>query len=112
MKNITSTRIYKHIQLVIIVGLVTGIALSHVDIKAFIPSTEAIVYVKPESKDTSCDINCEIEQRTHRIFEENKDKYMEQARLDALVEMKDYLLSQIDNSPYVDYQAMSEKYGY
>lgn len=102
----------KHLQLLIIIGLVLGIVGARFDVLQYLPSAEAVTYTQSTVIEVGCDVNCEIEQRTQRIFEEKKNQYLEQARLDALVEMKDYIISQLDNSPYVDYQAMAEEYGY
>lgn len=109
MSNITSTWTYQHIQLVIIIGLCVGIVGAHFHFDMSVPKAEAVTYQRDANV---CDLECEIVERTQRIFEDNKQSYMEQARLDALVEIRNVLLDKIDESPYIDYDAMSEKYGY
>ena len=101
----------KHIQSLIIIGLVLGIVGTHYDVLQYLPTAQAVTYVKEETK--TCDpIDCKIEELTLKIFEANKNNYLEQARLDAISELNKVLGSKIDNSPYVDYQAMAEEYGY
>lgn len=112
MKTITKIRNswpYRHIQLVIIIGLLLGISIPHFKIDVFWIKAEAVVYERPQEE--VCDLDCEIEKRTLRIFEEQKDIYLEKSRLEALEEMRQVIFSKIDNSPYVDYAQIAE-YGY
>ena len=111
MTKIKTTWTYRNLQLIIIFGLVLGIYIeSQGGVNAFIPPAKAeLTYQKEE---TICDLDCEILRKTHEIYEDKKDENMEEARLEALVQMRDVLLEKIDNSPYVDYQAMQQKYGY
>lgn len=112
IKRIKSTWTYRNIQLLIIVGLVTGIALeSQNGLNMILPQADAeLSYEKEEAP--ICDLDCEIKARTIKIFEENREVNMEEARLDALVEMRDVLVDKIGESPYYDYDATKEKYGY
>lgn len=114
MYNIKTSWVYENILYIIIAGLVTGIAIEWVVLAGGIklPEVHAEALVYEKKAEMVCDLDCEIVERTQRIFEEQKDYYMEQARLEALVEMRDVLIGKMDNSPYVDYQAMQEKYGY
>lgn len=102
---------YRHIQLIVIIGLILGIYLSTLDLDNIMPADNAtLVYVKAES--VPCDLDCEILERTTRIFAEKTNIYMEESRLEALSEMRDELVSRLDDSPYYNYASSSEKFGY
>ncbi len=76
-----------------------------------LPLAEAeLTYIKAEVP--ICDLSCEILVSTEKIFDVNYETNMEAARLEALVEMRDILIDKIDESPYYDYQAKKDKYGY
>jgi len=110
MQKIRNSWTVRHFQLVIILGLSVGILFSSFDILSYLPQAEAITYTKEVP--ACLGIDCEIIERSARIFEENKEMYMEQARLDALTEINDVLLDKMDESPYVDYHDMEQKFGY
>lgn len=102
---------YRHIQLIVIIGLILGIYLSTIDLNEIMPADiDNIVYIKAEP--VPCDLDCEILERTNRIFAEKTNIYMEESRLEALSEMRDELVSRLDDSPYYNYASSSEKFGY
>lgn len=114
MYKIKNSWTYKHIQLVIILGLVTGISIKSLQIGSLISEVfaagEEVTYIKEVPK--ICDLDCLIEQKTQERFQANLDTYMEQSRLDAIVDVRDILLSKINESPYIDYKDLEAKYGY
>lgn len=112
INNIKATWTYRNLSRIIIIGLVLGIYIeSQGGLDILIPvEASKLTYTQEKEEIVVCDLDCEIEERTHRIFEENKNTYMEQARLDALVEMRDVLIGKIGDSPYYDYEYMGKKY--
>jgi hypothetical protein len=114
MQTIKNSWTYKHIQFVIILGLVTGIAFESLQVKTVVANALAfdgpIEYVK--EPEIPCDLDCLILAKTNERFAANRSHYMEQSRLEALVDVRDMLISRMDESPYVDYEALKNQYGY
>lgn len=110
---------YRHIQLVIIIGLITGIWLARIDVLSYLPDN-SVEYAKAEviEKDTcpAEDQKCEVNQWAHKraleLYAENKEYDLERYRLEAIVEGRDILLNIMDESEYFDYVGAAEKYGY
>ena len=113
MKTLNNYWTVRNIQLVIILGLIAGIAIQSLDLKQYLPTVEAVTYIQEQ---TACDYKCafdkELVVRTERIYNEQKAHNMEMSRLEALQEMGTVVASQMDNSPYVDYANLAETYGY
>lgn len=110
MQKIRNSWTYRHFQFVIILGLVTGILIQSFGLLDYFPKAEAVTYIKSEPACLS--IDCEILERTARIYEENQDTYKEQARLEAIREINIVLQGKVPESPYVDYEELEEAYGY
>lgn len=112
IQQIRRTWTYNHIELVIIIGLVCGIAIESIGgAAAFtLPTSGTVTYTADPV--AVCDLDCEIVERTQRIYKERHGEYMERARLQALEEMRGVLLEKAGESPYYDYAAMRKKYGY
>ena len=117
MQKIKNSWTYQHIQLVIIMGLVTGIGLARVEFPSLPSNT--VEFVRAQEVEAKCVVDddvCIIDEMLLRFtlehFEENRNNYMEKSRLESMVTVRDVLLSRMDDSPYVNYQALEEKFGY
>ena len=123
MYNIKNTWTYRNIQLIIIAGLVVGIAiqslgLNQLTIKGNMSNTE--VYVKAQTQDNvvcidgddDCIIEQLLEHYTQKQFEDNLEFYWEDARMNAFEDVNLALVARMDDSPYVDYEALKARYGY
>lgn len=121
MYKIKHTWTYKHIQLVIILGLVTGIAIESTGVAASLASvvpentTMYIAEAAQEHKE-DCDQKCALNKWAHEraieLYAENKESDLEKYRMEAITEGKDMLINILDESEFYDYGAMREKYGY
>lgn len=109
-RDIKNSWTVRNFQLVIILGLLAGILIQSFGLLDYLPKAEAITYVKPEP--VCLNIDCEIMERTNRIYTENQDTYKEQARLEAIREINIVLQGKVPESPYVDYEELEENYGY
>lgn len=76
-----------------------------------IKAAEPITYTKKEVV-TEATIQDKLERRAIEMHKENEAIDLEKYRQQAIIEMKDELIVLIGDSPFVDYEALSEKYGY
>lgn len=112
----------RNFQLVIILGLVLGIAIEALEINTKVSSVfnSEVTYVQAAQKeeftcppsDQKCIANEWVHQRAIELREENKEYDLEQYRLDAVVEYRDILINIMNESDYYDYEAAAEKFGY
>ena len=73
-------------------------------------NAEPIVYERPPLIDTS--IEMKLQERAKVLYKENENTDLEKYRLEAIRELNQELMGMIDNSPFVDYEAMANTYGY
>lgn len=116
-RRIVTSLPYRHFQLVVIVGLVTGIGLQAWQPWQYLPQASAIEYVSGAVViDDDCNQKCLLNRwatlRAKELYKENEAMDLEKYRLQAIVEGKDMLVSIMDESEFIDYDAMYDKYGY
>ena len=108
LRRVRETWTYRNFSLVVAMSLCLVIVLQEFDLS--VPEAAAVEYVAPK---TPADyIEAEIEKRTAEIVARDMAEYQEESRLKAIREINAVLLDKIDESPYIDYDAMYEKYGY
>lgn len=92
--------------------LMVTLALLTAHIYPFIPmpsvQAETIVYKAEPIIDTS--IEMKLQERAREMYKENENMDLEKYRLEAIRELNRELLSMIDESPFIDYEAMAETY--
>lgn len=110
MKNtihkIKNSWTFNHKTLIIALSL----AVAHVWPLIPWPQTEAIEYTKPAATDKPLTLAEKAEQRAKELYKENEQFDLEKYRHEALKEMNKELLSLIDDSPYINYKDLAEKY--
>lgn len=110
MKNtlttIRNSWTYQHKTLILALALLTA----HIYPLIPMPKAEAIQYQAEPVIDTS--IEMKLQERARELYKENEHMDLEKYRLEAIRELNTELLRMIDESPFVDYEAMSETYGY
>lgn len=112
----------RNIQLLIIIGLVTAIGAEWVRQAGMLSfAVNETVYAKEETPvEAKClpdNIHCLVNEWAHlkavELYEENREADLEHYRLQAIGEQgRDVLIAIMDNSDFVDYQEMAERYGY
>ena len=79
------------------------------------PEAEAVTYTR-EATDVSCDQKCLLNKwatlRAQELYDQNRAMDLEKYRMEAIVEGRDMLVDIMDESEFVDYDALKEKYGY
>lgn len=71
---------------------------------------ETIRYDRPVEEDHS--LEAKVERRAVELHEQHKALDLERYRQEAIREMNDQLMLISNESPYIDYQALKDKYGY
>lgn len=121
VERIKRTWTYQNIQLVIILGLITGIGLQSIGMVPILPKSEVLNYTQHvvkkdlercEQSDQKCILNEWAENRARELYKQNEDYDLEKYRQQAIIEQKDMLISILDESSFVDYEALHEQYGY
>lgn len=59
-----------------------------------------------------CELECQLEERALEIYAERRQMDLERYRQEAIQEHATYLLSLSEESPFVDYQQLRDKFGY
>lgn len=80
-----------------------------------LPTLEAeeISYTRPVATTTvPYSLAEEVEMRAYELRELNKNYDLEKYRQEALLEKKDEILLLSGDSPFIDYQALKEEFGY
>lgn len=71
---------------------------------------ETIKYERPEVVDNS--LEAQLQRRAYELHEQNKAIDLERYRQEAIIEMNAHLMKMSSESPFVDYEALKDKYGY
>ena len=71
---------------------------------------EIIRYDRPAQEDNS--LEAQVERRAVELHEIHKGIDLERYRQEAIRELTDQLMLISNESPYIDYQALKDKYGY
>lgn len=74
------------------------------------PEPEVVEYTRTPLVDTS--IEYKLQQRARELYKENEAMDLEKYRLEAIRELNSELLGMMDDSPFIDYKNMQDKYGY
>lgn len=116
----------KHIQLIIIIGLVVGIGIKSLMLHGYVEvdmaSANVTEYKKAVvEKDTAlecvdgqgdCLLEVLLEHYTQEDFKANRAYYMEQSRMNAFDKVNTALMGRLDDSPHYDYDAAKKQFGY
>lgn len=118
VKKVRSTWTYRNQGYVVAAALAVALVIE-ADVLPSLPSNEVVAYNTVEVLEPKCpesDFTCVLNAWAHeealRQYEANRQYDLEQYRLEALVTGRDKLISIMDESEYVDYAALQEKYGY
>lgn len=111
LEQIKQTWTYRNKLLIVILSLILALLIESEMItlpkleaeETFYEKTTLVVQTTMESN---------IEKRAEELYIENKDMDMEKYRQQAIMEANEYLLEMTYKSPYVDYEALKERYGY
>lgn len=106
---------WNHKQLILTLSLALVVVIQSGLIDPYIPRIEAntdLVYVKAPVEVATSTLATRVEERAQELYKQNEAMDLEQYRHEAIREINDELLSLTDESPFVDYQALKEKYGY
>ena len=87
-----------------------ALAVSH--LWQFVPPMpeNVVEYTKAAEIDTS--IEAKLAERARELYKENEQFDLERYRQEAIRELNTQLTGMLDVSPFVDYPALKEKYGY
>lgn len=110
LNNIKQTWTYQHKTLILTLALATVILIQNDILPIPKIQAEEITYERAQPADTS--LEAKVEQRAEELYNENKNIDLERYRQEAIRETNDYLMQMTYTSPYVDYDALAEKYGY
>ena len=114
IETIKTSWTWNHKLLLVTMSLAVAVVVQSGIIDPYIPRIEAsstIEYVKAPVQATST-LATRVEQRAQEMYKQNEAMDLEKYRHEAIREINDELLSLTDESPFVDYQALKEKYGY
>jgi len=109
MTKITSTWTYQHKLLILTIAL----TVAHIAPLVPLPDLQAYdtptVYIATTTPIYT--LESEIESRTKELYTLGKDMDMERYRLQAIADTNVRLQGMTYDSPYIDYEALEEKYG-
>jgi hypothetical protein len=102
---------YNHKLLIISLSL----ALAHVwpllPLPALTLASEQITYEKAATIEKET-LEKQVEKRAIELYEQNKANDLEKYRHNAIKEINEQLQTMVYDSPFVDYDALKDKYGY
>ena len=97
---------YNHKLLLVTISL----AIAHIVPLVPLPTIEAntVTYTAPEAYSMAS----HVEARAHELYAENRPYDLERYRQDALVELSHEIEPLLYTSPFIDYEALHNKYGF
>lgn len=106
---------WNHKLLVVTMSLAVAVVVQSGIIDPYIPRLEAsntVVYNAPVEVQASSTLATRVEKRAQEMYKQNEAMDLEQYRQEAIREINDELMVLTGDSPFVDYEALKEKYGY
>jgi hypothetical protein len=93
--------------------LTLGLAVAHVWPHIPLPELKAntVSYVS-SGVQQELGLAYQIEQRAIELYEENRDMDLEKYRHDAISELNRELQKLVNDSPFINYEELKEKFGY
>lgn len=108
---------WNHKLLVVTMSLALAVVIQSGIIDPYIPRIEASnsieVYIAPvETEEATSTLSTRVEKRAQEMYKQNEAMDLEKYRQEAIREINDELLVLTGDSPFVDYEALKEQYGY
>lgn len=110
VRYVTATWAYNHKHLIITLSLATALVWQAGILQPHLPTVAAETVVVYQREETP--VAKQLEERALEIAEERRDMDLEKYRQEAIQELNRELLHLTEDSPFVDYEALAEKYGY
>jgi cell division protein FtsL len=107
LKKMQSTWAYNHKHLLVTLSLVVALIWQSGILQAQLPKPEVLAYEQPVT-----DLDAQIQERAQELYKEQELWDLERYRRQAIDEMLQELLTISETSPYLDFDALKEKYGY
>lgn len=116
LATIRTTWTWNHKLLILTMSLATAVVFQSGIVDPYIPRIEASntieVYIAPVEVKATSTLATRVEERAQEMYKRNEAMDLEQYRQEAIREINDELLILTGDSPFVDYEALKEQYGY